>query len=68
MVLSKITLFSGYIYIGWISGCMLRFLSFDSRKKTLEPKLKKAKTEKKVKKGKDPNLPKRPPTAFFLFM
>ncbi|KAB5547435.1 hypothetical protein DKX38_010841 [Salix brachista] len=30
-----------------------------------EPKLKKAKKEKK---GRDPNAPKRPPTAFFLFM
>ncbi|GLT54322.1 hypothetical protein SLA2020_275290 [Shorea laevis] len=30
-----------------------------------EPKAKKART---VKKGKDPNKPKRPPTAFFLFM
>ncbi|PKI63957.1 high mobility group B protein 7-like [Punica granatum] len=38
------------------------------RKKTSEPKSKKAKIERKVKKGKDPNMPKRPPTAFFLFM
>ncbi|XP_043695201.1 high mobility group B protein 7-like [Telopea speciosissima] len=30
-----------------------------------EPKSKKSKSEKKVK---DPNVPKRPPTAFFLFM
>ncbi|KAJ7942604.1 High mobility group B protein like [Quillaja saponaria] len=32
-----------------------------------EPKAKKAKTDKSNK-GKDPNMPKRPPTAFFLFM
>ncbi|XP_052185759.1 high mobility group B protein 7-like isoform X1 [Diospyros lotus] len=34
-------------------------------KSTAEPNPKKAKKEKK---GKDPNAPKRPPTAFFLFM
>ncbi|GAV62349.1 HMG_box domain-containing protein [Cephalotus follicularis] len=32
---------------------------------TSEPKAKKAKKEKK---GQDPNMPKRPPTAFFIFM
>ncbi|XP_040997854.1 high mobility group B protein 7-like [Juglans microcarpa x Juglans regia] len=51
-------------------------MSTESKKKpadrkklgTTGPKAKKAKTEKKVKKGKDPSMPKRPPTAFFLFM
>ncbi|XP_030448052.1 high mobility group B protein 7-like [Syzygium oleosum] len=38
------------------------------RKRSSEPKSKKAKTEKKSKKGKDANMPKRPATAFFLFM
>ncbi|XAR53170.1 hypothetical protein NMG60_11021605 [Bertholletia excelsa] len=33
--------------------------------KSTEPKTKKVKKEKK---SKDPNMPKRPPTAFFLFM
>ncbi|KAI3435067.1 HMG box domain-containing protein [Psidium guajava] len=37
-------------------------------KRSSEPKAKKAKTEKKAKKGKDANMPKRPATAFFLFM
>ncbi|XP_027367458.1 high mobility group B protein 7-like [Abrus precatorius] len=35
--------------------------------KSKEPKAKKAKVEK-GKKVKDPNMPKRPPTAFFLFL
>ncbi|KAG2662842.1 hypothetical protein I3760_16G001200 [Carya illinoinensis] len=51
-------------------------MSTESKKKpadrkkigTAGPKAKKAKAEKKVKKGKDPSMPKRPPTAFFLFM
>lgn len=38
------------------------------RKRSSEPKAKKAKTEKKSKKGKDANAPKRPATAFFVFM
>ncbi|KAF8009628.1 hypothetical protein BT93_J0592 [Corymbia citriodora subsp. variegata] len=38
------------------------------RKSSSEPKAKKVKTEKKSKKGKDANMPKRPATAFFLFM
>lgn len=38
------------------------------RKRSSEPKAKKAKIEKKSKKGKDANMPKRPATAFFLFM
>ncbi|XP_022992985.1 high mobility group B protein 7-like [Cucurbita maxima] len=33
-----------------------------------EPKAKKSRTEKRGKKDKDPNAPKRPPTAFFVFM
>lgn len=33
-----------------------------------EPKAKKSRTEKRGKKEKDPNAPKRPPTAFFIFM
>ncbi|KAJ7954626.1 High mobility group B protein like [Quillaja saponaria] len=37
------------------------------RTKSTEPKPKKAKLGKS-KKDKDPNMPKRPPTAFFLFM
>ncbi|XP_022762442.1 high mobility group B protein 7-like [Durio zibethinus] len=47
--------------------------SAEVKKKTAERK-KRSSTEssprklKKLKKGKDPNAPKRPPTAFFLFM
>ncbi|KAG6601973.1 High mobility group B protein 7, partial [Cucurbita argyrosperma subsp. sororia] len=33
-----------------------------------EPKATKSKTDKRKKKDKDPNAPKRPPTAFFIFM
>ena len=41
-----------------------------NRKKSAssEPKAKKSRTDKKGKKDKDPNAPKRPPTAFFIFM
>ncbi|KAI4370737.1 hypothetical protein MLD38_019052 [Melastoma candidum] len=42
--------------------------SSEKRKTAMEPKAKKAKTEKKTKKGNGSNLPKRPPTAFFIFM
>uniref|UniRef100_A0A7N0V8C9 HMG box domain-containing protein n=1 Tax=Kalanchoe fedtschenkoi TaxID=63787 RepID=A0A7N0V8C9_KALFE len=45
----------------------------ETKKKPTEKKKPKATTEnarpsKKVKKDKDPNMPKRPPTAFFLFL
>ncbi|KAJ1436365.1 High mobility group box domain [Sesbania bispinosa] len=36
--------------------------------KSKEPKAKRAKVEKGKKKVKDPNMPKRPPTAFFVFL
>ncbi|XP_020261610.1 DNA-binding protein MNB1B-like [Asparagus officinalis] len=39
-----------------------------SSSKASESKLAVKKTEKKVKKGKDPNKPKRAPSAFFVFM
>lgn len=61
-----------YVYaLMWFWGInsfmLLVFGFFFCRKKSsaTEPKAKKART---VKKGKDPNKPKRPPTAFFLFM
>ncbi|XP_022141388.1 high mobility group B protein 7 [Momordica charantia] len=38
------------------------------RSASSEPKAKKSKVEKRGKKDRDPNAPKRPPTAFFIFM
>ncbi|XP_038875553.1 high mobility group B protein 7 [Benincasa hispida] len=38
------------------------------RKRSAPSEVKKSKTAKKGKKDKDPNAPKRPPTAFFIFM
>lgn len=38
------------------------------KRKAAEKPAKKAAPAKKVKAGKDPNMPKRPPSAFFVFM
>lgn len=43
-------------------------LWYRKRSAPSEPKAKKSRTEKRGKKEKDPNAPKRPPTAFFIFM
>lgn len=43
------------------------FNLYRKKPKSKEPKAKRAKVEK-AKKDKDPNKPKRPPTAFFVFL
>ena len=51
--------------ITFTDACLLKLCR--KKPKSKEPKAKKAKTEK-GKKVKDPNKPKRPATAFFVFL